>query len=65
MTMGSRSKFAVTAPAPMADSLFTPAAQPLRERIWPQAMIALGLGLTVAWTGLLVYGLAKLIERAI
>jgi hypothetical protein len=40
----------------------TAAAGPLFQRIWPQAMIALGLGLTVAWTGLLGYGLAKLIE---
>jgi hypothetical protein len=62
--MGSRSAFAATAPGPTADSRFTLAAKPLRHRIWPQAMIALGLGLTVAWTGLLVYGLAKLVERA-
>lgn len=62
--MRSRSAFAATDPAAMVGSRFTPAAQPLLQRIWPQAMIALGLGLTVAWTGLLVYGLAKLIERA-
>jgi hypothetical protein len=62
--MGSRSAFAATAPGPTADSRLTLAAQPLLQQIWPQAMIAVGLGLTVAWTGLLVYGLAKLVERA-
>jgi hypothetical protein len=40
------------------------AAEPLFQRIWPPATLAIGLGLTVAWTGILVYGLAKLMERA-
>src|SRR5271169_2307673 len=31
----------------------TVAAGPLFRRIWPQAMIALGLGLSTAWVGLL------------
>jgi hypothetical protein len=43
----------------------TAAAGPLFQRIWPQAMIALGLGLTAAWACLLGYGLFKLIEPAI
>ena len=58
------SAFAVTAPAPTADSRSTPAAQPLLDRIWPQAMIALGLGLTAAWACLLGYGLVSLIALA-
>jgi len=62
--MGSRSAFAATAPGPTADSRFVPAAQPLLQRIWPQAMIALGLGLTAAWTCLLGYGLVSLIALA-
>ena len=36
-----------------------------RDRIWPTAVIAFGLGLTAAWVGLLSYGLVKLIELAI
>jgi hypothetical protein len=35
------------------------------RRIWPTATIALGLGLTAAWVGLLGYGLYKLIDLAI
>ena len=41
-----------------------PAAQPLLHRIWPPAIIALGLELTIAWTGFLGYELVFLIERA-
>ena len=41
-----------------------PADGNLFYRIWPQAMIALGLGLTGAWTGLLGYGLVSLIALA-
>ena len=33
--------------------------------IWPLAVIGLGLGLSVAWTCLLGYGLVKLMEFAI
>ena len=36
-----------------------------RRAIWPTAVIAFGLGLTVAWMGLLGYGLVKLIELAL
>ena len=36
-----------------------------RDRIWPVAMIVLGLSVTAAWIGLLGYGLVKLIESAI
>jgi hypothetical protein len=62
--MGFQSAFAATAPAPMADSRSTPAAQPLFDRIWAPAMIALGLGLTAAWACLLGYGLVSLIALA-
>jgi hypothetical protein len=62
--MGSQSEFAATAPAPTADSRSTPAAQPLFDRMWAPVMIALGLGLTAAWTCLLWYGLVSLIELA-
>jgi len=62
--MGSPSAFAATAPAAKADSRSTPAAQPLFDQIWPQAMVAFGLGLTAVWICLLGYGLVKLIEPA-
>jgi len=42
--------------APADDALF--------HRIWPRAIITLGLGLTAAWTGLLGYGLVRLIALA-
>jgi hypothetical protein len=63
--MGSPSAFAATTPAIAADSRFVPAAQPLFHRIWPPAMIALGLGLTAVWICLLGYGLVSLITLAI
>ena len=50
---------------PAVDSHSASLAKPQLHRIWPQAMIALGLGLSTAWACLLVYGLAILIERAI
>jgi hypothetical protein len=34
------------------------------HRIWPVAVICLGLGLTVIWTCFLVYALARIIEMA-
>ena len=63
--MGSPSAIAATAPAPTADSRVAPATDLLILRIWPSAMIALGLGLTVAWACLLGYGLVTLIRFAI
>jgi len=42
----------------------TAAAGPVFQRIWPRAIIAFGLGLTVAWTGLLGYALVFLIGHA-
>jgi hypothetical protein len=42
--------------APADDALF--------HRIWPRAMVALGLGLTAAWTCLLGYGVVSLIALA-
>ena len=35
------------------------------HRIWPTAVVVFGLGLTVAWTILLGYGLVKIIHAAI
>jgi hypothetical protein len=61
MTMRSPSALATTAPAISAASRSAPAAQPLFHRIWPPAIIALGLGLTAAWTCLLGYGLVSLL----
>ena len=37
----------------------------LIRRIWPWAMIALGIAITVAWILFLAYGLTKIIEIAI
>ena len=42
-----------------------PAREPLLRRIWPQAMIVLGLGLTMAWICFLGYEVIKLIEMTI
>jgi hypothetical protein len=42
-----------------------PADDTLVHPIWPPAVIIFGLGLSVAWAALLVYGLVKLIELAI
>jgi hypothetical protein len=50
-----------TAIAPPA---LAPADTALFHRIWPPAMIAFGLGLTVAWVALLGYGLVSIIELA-
>ena len=35
------------------------------HKIWPTAVVVVGLGLTVAWTIVLVYGLVKIISAAI
>ena len=35
-----------------------------RESVWPQVVIVFGLGLTIAWIGLLGFGLIKLIAYA-
>lgn len=49
----------------VAQTVLAPAtAGQLIRRIWPAAMIALGLGLTAAWIGLLGYGLVLLVELA-
>ncbi len=51
--------------APPADTRLTRVPDPLIARIWPQAMVALGLGLSVVWTCFLGYGLVKLVQLAI
>ena len=63
--MRSPSEFAATVPKPTLDLCAAPPREPFIRRIWPPAMIALALGLTVAWAGLLAYGLAKLVVLAI
>ena len=35
------------------------------DKIWPTAVVVIGLGLTVAWTIVLAYGLVKIIRAAI
>ena len=35
-----------------------------RESMWPKVMIVFGVGLTIAWIGLLGFGLIKLIAYA-
>jgi hypothetical protein len=48
----------------IASPALAPADDTLFHQIWPQAMIAFGLGLTAVWICLLGYGLVKLIELA-
>jgi len=45
-------------------SLNSASARTIRD-MWPRAVVALGLGLSAAWTILLAYGFVKLIELAI
>ncbi len=49
--------FRVSTAIPTSFSLF--------HRVWPMALLIVGLGATVAWTALLGYGLVALIEKAI
>ena len=35
------------------------------RRVWPRTIVALGLGLSAAWAGLLGYGLLILLDLAI
>ena len=50
---------------PTADAHAAPTHAPFVRRIWPQAVIVFGLGITAAWICLLGYGIVKLIEMAI
>ena len=54
--MQAKTAIVPAALAPADDDLF--------YRIWPQAMVTLGLGLTAAWMGFLGYGLVSLITLA-
>lgn len=65
MTMRSPSEYAATVQGPTLELCTAPPSEPCVFRIWPTAIIVLGLGLTVAWAGLLVYGIAKLVVLAI
>ena len=42
-----------------------PALRYARDSMWPKVVIAFGLGLTIAWIGLLGFGMIKLIYLAI
>ena len=35
------------------------------HRIWPTAVVAIGLGLTVIWIAVLGFGLIKIVQQAI
>ena len=50
---------AKTAPARLEGSV------KISHKIWPTAVVVVGLGLTVAWTIVLGYGLVKMIAAAI
>lgn len=39
--------------------------KPLIHRIWPTAIVGVGLGITVAWTFILAYGFIRLVELLI
>jgi hypothetical protein len=41
------------------------ASKPFIHSAWPQAVVGLGLSLSVAWTVLLGYGLIRLVESLI
>jgi hypothetical protein len=49
--------------APAADP--AAARKPLIYRIWPQAIVGFGLGLTVIWIFILGYGLVELVDELI
>jgi len=63
--MRSPSEFAATVQEPTLDLCAAAPSEPFIRRIWPTAIIFFGLGLTVAWVGLLIYGLTKLVVLAI
>jgi hypothetical protein len=56
--MQTQTGIAPAASAAVADPIF------YFDQIWPPAIIATGLGLTMAWVSLLGYGLIELIELA-
>jgi hypothetical protein len=60
--MGSPNVLVDAAPAHMADSQIAAATNPTIHRIWPPAVVVLGLGLTLLWTCVLGYGLIYLIK---
>ena len=51
--------------APAGDKPSALAATPVIQRIWPIAVIVIGLELTAAWICFLGYGLVKLIQLVI
>jgi len=56
--MQVRTVITPAATAAVADPIFH------RHQIWPPAVIAFGMGLTVAWISLLGYGLVEFIGLA-
>ena len=57
-------EFTVTPQAFPAGTRSVSASEPLIIRIWPQTLVAIGLGLSVAWACFLGYALALLIRGA-
>ena len=51
--------------APAVDKPLAPAATPVIQRIWPIAVIVIGLELTAAWICLLGYGVVQPIGFAV
>jgi hypothetical protein len=61
----SNGKAAMQTQSAMAPiTLTAPATHALFHQFWPPVVVACGLGLTAAWTGLLGYGLVSLIALA-
>jgi hypothetical protein len=52
-----------TATLPISEAIPTP--YPLFQRVWPRAIICLGLALTVAWTAFLGYIFIDLVVIAL
>jgi hypothetical protein len=63
--MESPSAVAATVPALATDESATPEARPLFHRVWPAAIIALGLGLSATWACLLGYEFVSVIALII
>ena len=51
--------------APVVDKPSAPAATPVIQRIWPIAVLVIGVELTAAWICFLGYGLVKLVQLVI
>jgi hypothetical protein len=54
-----------TTTLPISEAISTPYPYPLFQRVWPRAIICLGLALTVAWTAFLGYIFIDLVVIAL